>query len=163
MTAYTGPNSAPLAGTERIDLANSGAQWASATAAQISNLASVGAFGLTTNTNTSAFTLAASQVDGANDISAVALTGTLGAGATVTLPTVAAAIAANSALQNGQTTILRLLNQSSANYAWTLAAGTGYTLTGTATVAQNAYRDFLITYNVTAGTATVQTIGGGTV
>lgn len=44
----------------------------------------------------------------------------------------------------------------------TLTTNTGLTLTGTMTIANNAWRDFMITINVGAGTYELTNIGGGT-
>jgi hypothetical protein len=85
----------------------------------------------------------------------VVMTGTLGAGATLTLPTVAHLVATLGAnFTAGMTWILKVVNVSSANFAWTLTTATGWgALGGTLTIGQNASRDFLMTLtSATAGT-----------
>jgi hypothetical protein len=106
------------------------------------------------------FTLAVSTVDGPS-YAVVNLTATLAAAGTVTTPTAANWIAGMSSLQVGQSYVLRVINSSSGNYAWTVAAGSGVTITGTATVAQNTWREFIVTV-ATATTITMQSIGTGT-
>ena len=102
-------------------------------------------------TNTTSFTATAAQVAGANTWNILNLTGTLGAGATLTLPTVAA-IGANNATYGlfgydpasgvADTFILDIYNSSGGAYSWTVAIGSGWTLNGTLTIAQNTYRRF---------------------
>ncbi len=54
--------------------------------------------------------------------------------------------------------MLRVINQSSGNFAWTVTTATGWTLTGTMTVAQNTFRDFMVSF--TSKTAAVLTSVG---
>lgn len=116
------------------------------------------------NTATTSTTLTVAQVTGNSGAGEVVLsmTGTLGAGATATTPTAAAIIAALPAVKSGTAYTLRVINNSSGAFAWTVAGGTGVTVTGTATVAQNTFRDFAVTVNSSAGTVTLQNIGSGT-
>lgn len=58
------------------------------------------------------------------------------------------------------TFVVRIL--SAGNGQITLTAGAGVTVTGTATIASGAWRDFLVTVNST-GTVTFQNVGGGTI
>lgn len=114
--------------------------------------------------NTTGFTATGNQVAGAQD-NVLLLTGTLGAGAALTLPTAAnllAALPANiQAAPIGTSFMLRIINASSGAFAWTVTTNTGWTLSGTMTVAQNTWRDFIAT--VTAvGAITLQSIGTGT-
>lgn len=98
-------------------------------------------------TDTSAVTLTGANVASTGQhLVVVNMTGTLGAGANVTTPTAANWAAALTDGQVGQTYVLRIINSSSGNYAWTVVGGTGVTVTGTATVAQNTWRDFIVTY-----------------
>ena len=61
----------------------------------------------------------------------------------------------------GSTYRLRVINRSSGNFAWTMTTNTGWTLTGTMTIAQNTWRDFVVTLtSLTA--ATLQAVGVGT-
>lgn len=116
--------------------------------------------------NTAAFTAIGSQVAG-GQVNVLALTGALGAGAALTLPTVAAMIAALPANMQanpvGVSFELRVINVS-ATQTWTMTTNTGWTLTGTMTVATATFRDFIVT--ITAGgatpTAVMQNVGSGT-
>lgn len=113
--------------------------------------------------NTTGFTATTAQVDGGKLV-VLSLTGTLGAGAALTLPTAAALVAATPGVGVGYTYVIRFINNSSANFAWTITAGTGDTVTGTATVAQNVFREYRVNFtNVTAGSeaVTLQNIGAG--
>ena len=116
------------------------------------------------NTATSGATAAAASIGGPGVAQAVLdMTGTLGAGANLTLPTAALLAAQIPQLQVGTSWRLRIINDSSANFAWTVVAGAGDTLTGTATIAQNAWRDFLVTCTAVATPAfTFQGVGTGT-
>jgi len=117
-----------------------------------------------TAANTSAFTATGQQISGAAQVF-LNLTGTLGAGAALTLPTVAALIAAlPSAVQAnpvGITWQLRVINSSSGAFAWTVTTNTGWTLGGTQSVAQNTWRDFVVTIT-SPTTASIQSVGTGT-
>lgn len=89
------------------------------------------------------------------------LTGTQTGAFNVTTPTAAQILAALSNPLPGQTYKLRVVNQSSANFTGTLVGGTGVTITGTATIAQNTWRDFIVT--ITSATAIgVRSIATGT-
>lgn len=116
-----------------------------------------------TNAATAASTLTTAQVsgNGQGGFVVVNMSGALAAGAALTTPTAAAWIAAMPSFQPGQSYTLRIINNSSGAFAWTLTAGTGVTVTGTATIAQNTFRDFAVTLNA-AGTVTVQNVGSGT-
>lgn len=115
--------------------------------------------------NTTAFTLSGSQICGGVD-NFLILSGALAAGANLTLPTVAALIAAlpSAALQAapvGLTYKLRIINNSSGAFAWTVTTNTGWTLSGTETIAQDTFRDFVITI-ASLTTATITSVGSGT-
>jgi hypothetical protein len=99
------------------------------------------------------------------DLVVLNMTGTLGAGANLTTDT-AANMAAN--LLNYSTSatatiayILRIINSSGGAYSWTVVGGTGVTVNGTATIAQNTWREFLVTISG-GNTVTMQAIGTGT-
>ncbi|QTD88890.1 hypothetical protein [Burkholderia anthina] len=115
-------------------------------------------------TNTTGFTLAAAQIAGAAQ-NFLNLTGTLAAAANAQLPTVAALLAQlPTVVQNapiGLSFQLRVINSSSGAFAWTLTTNTGWTLSGTQSIAQNTWRDFIITIT-SATTATIQSVGTGT-
>ncbi|WP_158683428.1 hypothetical protein [Burkholderia sp. BE12] len=114
--------------------------------------------------NTSGFTLGAAQIAGAAQ-NFLNLTGTLGAGANAQLPTVAALLAQlPTVVQNapvGLSFQLRVINSSSGAFAWTVTTNTGWTLGGTMSIAQNTWRDFIVTIT-SATTATLQAVGTGT-
>jgi hypothetical protein len=94
------------------------------------------------------------------------LTAALSAGAAADLPTPAALVTAMEAAgitpQVGSTYELDVMNTSSGAYSWTITTATGWTLTGTMTVAQNTLRKCLITFtSLTA--ATLQSLGEYTI
>lgn len=110
-------------------------------------------------TNTPA-TLTGAQMAGA-DVVVVRMTATLAGAGTLNTDTAANIYAAIPNPIIGGSYILRIINTSSGNFAWTLTGGTGVTITGTATIAQNTTRDFVVT--ITSATAVaIQTIGVGT-
>jgi len=111
-----------------------------------------------TNTATTAATLTAANVSGGHNEVVLNMTGTLGGAAALTLPTVADLVAAIPNAIPGQTYRLRIMNTSAGAFAWTVTTATGWTLTGTMTIAQNTYREFLVT--LTSKTAAVlQSLG----
>lgn len=122
-------------------------------------------FAYNTNTATSATTLTAAQMSGGADKVVLDLTGTLTAAANATTDTATNIIAAIPQGQRyvGATYILRIINDSSGAYAWTVVAGSGVTLTGTATIAQHTWREFLVTLtNISTPAVSLQGIGTGT-
>ena len=121
-----------------------------------------------TASNTTDFTATAGEVGLASNVATAPqlvvfnLTGALGAGGNLQLPTVASLVTLLANAYNGQTWILRVLNNSSGAFSWTLTTNTGWTLSGTVAVAQNTFRDFLITItDAVAHTASLQNIGSG--
>ena len=116
-----------------------------------------------TDTSTAAHVVAAAKLTGGAKDVVLAMTGALGAGATATTDTAANIIAAIPLGQRyvGFTYKLRVVNESSGAFAWTVAGGTGVTVTGTATVAQNTWREFIVTI-ASATTVTLQNVGTGT-
>lgn len=78
--------------------------------------------------------------------------------ANLATPTAAAIIAAVPGWQIGQSYELRIRNSSGSANTATITAGTGVTLTGTMTIAQNVTRNFIVTYTA-AGAVTLQSIG----
>lgn len=116
-----------------------------------------------TDTATGSGTATAANLTGGAVGVTLAMTGTLTGGATLTTDTAANIIAAIPLAQRyvGYTYSLTLINESSAADSWTVAGGTGVTITGTATVAQNTWREFLVTI-ASATTVTLQSIGTGT-
>lgn len=113
-----------------------------------------------TNAATSATTLTGLNISGASDVT-LNMTGTLGAGANATLPTVDALLSAFRNAANGQSYNLRVINSGAGAFAWTVLTNTGWTLAGTMTVAQNTWRDFYVTFGPNK-TATLQSVGTGT-
>lgn len=116
------------------------------------------------NTATTATTLSALATAGTTDqnttTAIVNMTGTLAAGANLTLPTVVDLDAIQNA-QVGDSYILRIINSSSGAFSWTVTTNTGWTLNGTMTVAQNTWREFFVNFTSTT-TASLTTIGTGT-
>ena len=115
-------------------------------------------------TNTTNATLTPAQVQpGRSGSIYVAMTGTAASPSALTLPTVAALVAAlGTNFVAGMSWTLRVLNENADADAWTLTTAAGWTLTGTMSVAQTTWRDFVFTLtSATAGT--VQDAGGGTI
>lgn len=101
-------------------------------------------------------TLAAGNITGANSVTLMSTNATPGTQTTRTatlmfgdIPNCTVGFAYN----------LRITNTGAGTL--TLGAGGGMTLTGTMTVPQNTFRDFVVTFN-TSTTATIQTVGTGT-
>lgn len=114
--------------------------------------------------NTTAFTASGTQISGAAQVY-LNLTGTLGAGAALTLPTVAALIAAlPAAVQSAPTGLswqLRVINSSGGAFAWTVTTNTGWTLGGTSqAIAQSTFQDYVLTIT-SPTTASLQAVGKG--
>jgi hypothetical protein len=88
-------------------------------------------------------------------------TGTLTGAQTLTLPTVAVLVAAlGSAFYVGMSWRVRIINASPGAFAWTLTTATGWGTVTNGAVAQNTYRDFILTLtSATAGT--VVSVGSG--
>jgi hypothetical protein len=70
-----------------------------------------------------------------------------------------AAVSAQIAEAVGSSWVLRIKNSAGAG-TWTVVTNTGWTLTGTMTIATGTYRDFIVTFT-SLTTATLQNIGGG--
>jgi hypothetical protein len=115
-----------------------------------------------TDATAGSFTMPAADIVGAQAFVVLALTGALGANATATLPSAASTIAATHSPAVGDSWNLRIRNVAS-GFQWTIAAGTNFTLgTGTYTIANNTFRDFIVTVTGT-NSMTLQDIGGGTI
>lgn len=105
---------------------------------------------------------AANLTGSSNDVS-LALTGTLAAGANATTDTAANIVAAMASPAVGASYKLRVINESSGAFTWTVVGGTGVTVTGTATIAQNTWREFVVTVTAIGTPAvTLQNVGTGT-
>lgn len=105
-------------------------------------------------------TLTSGEVGGAPDVT-ILLTATLAGAGAVTLPTVATLAAAIPNVTAATSYNLRIINASSGNFAWTVTTNTGWTLTGTMTIAQDTYRDFVVDFT-SATAATLFSAGTGT-
>lgn len=114
----------------------------------------------TADTHTAGFTATGAEMASARE-NILDLTGALAGAANVQSDTAANIIAAIPNAAVGTSVGLRIVNNSSGAFAWTLTAGTGVTLTGTMSVAQHTFRDFLITVTGAAA-VTIQNIGSGT-
>jgi hypothetical protein len=137
------------------------------TSQQIANLANASNFAFNTNPATASTTLSAANVSGAASEVVLALTGAITGAATATLPSAAAVSAANPLIIPGQSYKLRVINQTAAE-TWTIAAGAGWTLSGTMTIAGATWREFIVTFPsvntaTTAASATLQDVGGSTI
>ena len=111
-------------------------------------------------TNTTSFTATAAQVTGGEAFVELDCTGA-GSTGTVTMPTVAAIVAALGISEPGQSWVLRIKNTGySGTITLAVDASAQFALTGTATIATTTWRDYLITLtSLTAGT--IQNLGGG--
>lgn len=120
--------------------------------------------GFGTNTATSGTTLTAANISGAVASVDLAMTGTLGGGVNAQLPLVSSLLAALHAPTVGTSYRLRIINQSSGNFAWTVTTNTGWgTLQGTMSINQNTWREFVVTItSVASATATLQSVATGT-
>lgn len=118
-----------------------------------------------TNAATSATTLTAANVGGAGpglaDEVYLNMTGTLGAGAVLTLPTVAALVAQIPNAVVGSTYVLRVINSGAGAFSWTVTTNTGWTIAGAVAVAQNTWKEYAITLT-SLSAATLQYLGTGT-
>jgi hypothetical protein len=130
---------------------------------QIAQYAASGPAGgpaIATPDNGTTQTLTAAMVGVANK-QFVSHVSTGGATPSLTLPTVAALLAAFPALQAGSSYTLRLINSNSGTA--TVVTNTGWTTSGTLTAATNTTRDFLVSItSVSLATATITSIGTGT-
>lgn len=105
------------------------------------------------------FTATAANISGGVAFVELDLTGNPAGAANITLPTVAALVAALHAPAIGSSFTLRIKNSANSN-TWTVVTNTGWTLTGTVTILTGTWRDFVVTLN-TLTTATLQNAGGG--
>lgn len=116
--------------------------------------------GYTALTNTTNAVLTGPNITPGTNMVVVNMTGTLGSGQTLTLPTVALTVAAMHMPTVGKVYVLRVINSGAGAFAWTVTTSTGWTLTagGTMTVAQGAWKDFLVVFQ-SLSAATLQNIG----
>lgn len=110
---------------------------------------------------TAGFTASVGELTGSG-LCVLDLVGALAANSAVTTPTGAdleAGLIGGGVI--GQSWVLRVINNSSASHVWTLTGGSGVTVAGTATIAQNTWREWVC--KVTgAGAVTMQNAGSGT-
>lgn len=117
-------------------------------------------FAYNTNTATSGTTLTGANLAGGQLEVTLNLTGTLGGAANAQLPTVGNLVTALPNAVAGQEYRLRIINSSSADYAWTVTMNTGWTLNGTMLIVQDNWRDFYVSLT-TLSAAVLQSIGTG--
>lgn len=115
-----------------------------------------------TNAATTNAVVTGAQITGGTVMTTLNMTGTLGGAATLTLPIVANLVLAFPTAVPGQTYQLRIMNSSSANFAWTVTTNTGWTLNGTVAIAQNTWNDYIVTFTTLAA-VTLRYIGSGVV
>lgn len=116
------------------------------------------------NTASAAATLSAASMAGAESLNVINMSGSLSGAAVLTMPTVALLLAARPGVagtNNNDTFTTRIANTSAGNFAWTLTAGTSESVSGTATIAQNAYRDFTMQF-INGTSVVASNAGGGT-
>lgn len=114
------------------------------------------------NTASAAATLTAGSMTTGDVMNIIDMTGSLSGGAALTLPTVAAYLAALPFANLNSGKLVRIMNRSAGNFAWTLTNNGSFVTVGTSTVAQTTFRDFdVIVVNGTSVTAT--DCGGGTI
>jgi hypothetical protein len=89
-------------------------------------------------------TLTGAQMAGASLVD-IDMTAVLAGAGTLNTASAAAIVAAIPSPFVGQTYLLKVANTSSGAFAWTLTAGAGVTVTGTATINQATFREFLVT------------------
>lgn len=118
------------------------------------------------------FLLTAAQISGGTASADTHLVGVIAAGRNAQLPTVASLITqlsppnTQAAPVVGTSYRLRITNFQGGAFAFTVVTNTGWTLTGTMTIAQNTWREFVLTFtNVTGGAeaATLQSVATGTI
>lgn len=113
-----------------------------------------------TNSGTGALTLTAANITGGAASVDLALTGAQSGGVNAQLPLVADMVAAMSVAKIGGSFRLRVINEGSGQII-TVTTNTGWTLTGTMTIANNTWREFIVTLtSLTA--ATLQNVAVGT-
>jgi len=113
------------------------------------------------NTSTTSTTLTSANISGGVASVDLQLSGTLAGAANATLPTVASLVLALHTPTIGTAYRLRVTNASAGAFAWTVLGNTGFTLTGTMTIAQGTWREFVLTLN-TLSAATLQSVATGT-
>jgi hypothetical protein len=114
-----------------------------------------------TNSSTSAIVLTAANVTGGYVETDLALTGAITTAQNAQLPTAASVMALLTNEAVGGTWKLRVLNTAgSGSGTFTITTNTGWTLTGTMTVAPNTWREFIVKIS-SASALTLQNVGAG--
>lgn len=153
-----------LTGPERFPLDTAAGASEAATAAQIRAFVLAGQLPVgqyAVQASAVSFTAGAGEVCGAQE-TVLDLTGALAGAGNITTPTAVAIFAALSGAVVGTNWVLRILNNSAGAFAWTLVGGVGVTVLGTATVAQNTWREWLATFTSPVA-LTMQNMGAGDV
>jgi len=153
-----------LSGLEHISVDNGGPVSTVATVASLESF-SLSPTVVSANTSTSAATLSAANMVGNYGASVLPMTGTLTAGAVLSLPTVATLVAGfpGGAVTVGQSFMFTVVNESAGAFAWTLATNTGWTVTATAAqliIPDNTYTTFVVQFT-SQTTATITFVGTG--
>ena len=106
----------------------------------------------------------AANLTGSSIDVSLALTGALTAGANATTDTAANIVAAMPSPSVGTSYKLCIINESSGAFSWTVVGGTGVTVNGTATIAQNTWREFVVIVTAVGASpaVTLQNVGTGT-
>lgn len=110
-------------------------------------------------------TLTAAQITGAVAAVDTQISGGVNwtAGRNLQLPTVASMLAAMHAPTVGSSFRLRITNAQGGAFSGTVTTNTGWTLNGTMTIAQNTWREFVVTItSVASATATIRSVATGT-
>lgn len=116
------------------------------------------------DSSAAAHVLTAANLTGSSTDVVLALTGALAAGETATTDTAANIVAAMASAAVGASYKLRIINESTGAFSWTIAGGTGVTVAGTATIAQNTWREFMVSVTAVGASpaVTLQNVGTGT-
>lgn len=108
--------------------------------------------------NVTTGTLAAGQASGAQIVYLKSSNATPGSQA---MRTPAQVLADTPGLAVGTSYTLRVINTGAGTFTLATDSGSGFTITGTATVAQNVFRDYVVKI-VTGTTGTIDEVGNGT-
>lgn len=108
--------------------------------------------------------LTAAQISGAVANVDTQITAAFAAATTITLPTVASLVKSLHAPTAQTSYRLRITNAQAGAFAGTVTTNTGWTLTGNMAIAQNTWREFVVTITSIGGapTATLQSVATGT-
>jgi len=161
------PNTLPLTGNELVpaDTQLGGGLSPQTESISIKQLAGAfaGAASYSANAATASTTATAAQIAGNGGFVVLDMTGSLGASGVLTTPTASAIVAQLPNALVGASYHLRIINETAATNAWTLTAGTGVTVSGTATIAAASWTDFVVTVTQGASPSVVfQRAGSGT-